>query len=63
MANGYMISINLGGIKPFTTADSTPGTAGIEINVDHTKFTTPSDVAHALRDAAEWVLENNQPIA
>ncbi|MGE0190180.1 MAG: hypothetical protein AB7Q04_12955 [Steroidobacteraceae bacterium] len=64
MANGYKISIDLGQPKhSFTIADSAPGSAGIEILVDHTKFLTTGDISKALEQAAELVLEKDQPMA
>lgn len=64
MANGFLISIDLGQSKSSVAiTDVAPGTAGLEINVDHTKYTTPKQVYDALVMAAELVLEKDYPAA
>lgn len=65
MADGFIISIDRGDEDKanMTIADAAPGTAGIEILVDHTKFLNTHDVARMLERAAELVREGNYPPA
>ena len=64
MANGTLFSFDLGGDKVAVAAsDVAPGTAGIEVNIDHTKFTTPQQVVDALQKISEKVLELDYPAA
>lgn len=65
MANGYKFSVDLGENKnkPFTVANSAPGTAGCEVLIDATKYTTPYQAARELRRIAELILESTYPPA